>query len=260
MTVVLLHGLGADRAQPLGLFGQLFGPHQQVIAPNVRAHGDSPLLGGPHDFALDGLADEVAAGIAAALSPAHSAPLTIIGISMGAAIAVRIALRQLLPVQRVVFVRPAFASKPLPHNLQAFPLIAQLLHDRGPDAGAVAFRSTAAYVAALAESPRGVAGLLTQFAAPGAAARAIRLMEIPRNRAYTRADELSALAARGVRSLVVGAPRDPVHPLTIAEEWAAGLGSPLEVLPARDDGQRAQTEALRSLVTAWLSSTASPVD
>lgn len=256
MTVVLLHGLGADRAQPLGLLGPLFGPQRHVIAPNVRAHGDSPLLGRPRDFALDTLADEVVAAITAELRPADPTPLTVIGISMGAALALRIALRELLPVRHAVFVRPAFSSEPLPRNLQAFPLIAQLLHDLGADAGASAFRSTTAYVTALAESPLGAAGLLTQFTAPGAAARAIRLMEVPRNRAYARADELSALTTRGVRSLVVGAPRDPVHPLTIAEEWAAGLCSPLEVLPARDDGQRKQTEALRAAAGNWLGTAA----
>ena len=256
MTVVLLHGLGADRAQPLGLFGQLFGNEQQVIAPDMRAHGASPLLGSPSDFALDALADEVAESVTAQLpGGANPDPLTIIAISMGAAIALRIALRGLLPVGRAVFVRPAFSNESLPRNLRAFPLIAQLLHDLGPDAGATAFRVTAAYRDAVDESPRGAAGLLTQFAASDAARRAIRLMEIPRNRAYSGTDELAALPGRGVRSLVVGAPRDPVHPLTLAETWAAGLGAPLKLLPPRDDGQAAQTAALRATVSNWLTET-----
>ncbi|HEY9423994.1 MAG TPA: hypothetical protein VIP54_04265, partial [Microterricola sp.] len=76
--------------------------------------------------------------------------------------------------------------------------------------------------------------------------------EIPRNRAYRDPAELGALAARGVRSLVVAAQRDPVHPVTVAEEWAAGLGAPLLRVPARDDGQPAQTAALRAGVASWL--------
>lgn len=253
MTVVLIHGLGADRAQPLGLFGPLFAGDIPLIAPDVRAHGTSTLLGAPGDFTLDALADEVAATVTTQSPGAAPAPpLTLIGISMGAAIAARIALRGLLPVHRAIFVRPAFTSAPLPHNLRAFPLIAQLLHDVGPDAGAEAFRVTASYRDALAQSPRGAAGLLAQFAAPQAAARAIRLMEIPRNRAFAAAAELSAVTDVGIRSLVIGAPRDPVHPLAIAEEWSSGLDCALAVVPARDDGLRAQTDALRRIVADWV--------
>ena len=61
MVTVLLHGLGADRHQPLGLFAPVLTAAPSttggtVIALDVRAHGDSPLLGASADFALDALA------------------------------------------------------------------------------------------------------------------------------------------------------------------------------------------------------------
>lgn len=264
MNVLLLHGLGADRRQPLELFGPILAaPGRRIVALDVRAHGENPLIGGPADFALDRLADEVADAVSvmAANDPradgsdsAPTAPLTVIGISMGAAIALRLALRGSLPIERAVFVRPSFDDRSLPPNLRIFPVIGQLLHDAGAD-GAAEFRESTRFRAFERESPAGARGLLTQFTAPRAAERAIRLVEVPRNRAFTDDAEVAGLAARGIRSLVVAAPRDPVHPLETGERWAGALGAPLERLPARDDGQAAQTERLRAVVAGWLHST-----
>ena len=58
--------------------------------------------------------------------------------------------------------------------------------------------------------------------------------------------------ARGIRSFVVGAVRDPVHPVSVAEQWAGGLRAPMELVPGRDDGLAAQTAALRERVARWL--------
>ncbi len=252
MSFVLLHGLGADRGQPLGLFGPVLArlgvPAEAIAAPDVRAHGASRLVGDPADFALDRLAREVAGEVGA-----PSEPVTIIGISMGAALALRICLLGLLPVERAVFVRPAFADRSLPANLRPFPVMGELLRELGPVEGAARFRAPDPYVRVAHESPAGGRGLLTQFTAPDAARRAIRLVEIPRNRAFDADGDLAALGGRGIRSLVVGAPRDPVHPFRLAERWAGGLGAPLERVPPRDDGQPAQDAAMRQVVGGWLS-------
>mgnify|MGYP002651675810 CR=1 FL=1 len=62
--------------------------------------------------------------------------------------------------------------------------------------------------------------------------RRVRLLEIPRGRAYAPGE----LASLGAASVVLASPRDPVHPLHVAEEWTAGLGCRMLVSPARDDG------------------------
>lgn len=266
MSFVLLHGLGADRSQPLALFGPVLAglgvPASSIAAPDVRAHGASTLVGEPADFALDRLAHEVA-GVAGdelarvvggdAASARPTRPITLVGISMGAALALRICLLRLLPVERAVFVRPAFGDRSLPANLRPFPVIGELLRELGPTDGAERFRRTEPYLRVAHESPAGGRGLLAQFTATDAARRAIRLVEIPRNRAFADDAELAGLASRGFRSLVVGAPRDPVHPFALAERWASGLGAQLERVPPRDDGQPAQDAAMRAVVGEWLS-------
>ena len=262
MTTVLLHGLGADRRQPLTLFESVVqdvcGADEVVVAPDVRAHGGFLAVGEPEDFAMDRLAAEVCEVVPAAMADAgHGAraasePVTIIGISMGAAIALRIALLGLLPIARAVFVRPAFDDRSLPEHLRPFPVIGQILADAGP-AGVAEFQERAIYQRVEAESPAGGRALLAQFQAPDAARRAMRLVEIPRNRAFDAEGDLAELGARGIRSFVVGAVRDPVHPVAVAEQWAGALRTPMELVPGRDDGLAAHTAALQERVARWLS-------
>ncbi|WP_353808663.1 alpha/beta fold hydrolase [Agromyces sp. SYSU T00194] len=256
MPTLLLHGLGSDRRTPLDLFAAVVeeasGPDERILAPDVRAHGASDRIGTADRFQLDSLAGEVASGVRAALERPAPEPITIIGISMGAALAVRIALDGLLPVGRLVLVRPSFTDRPLPDNLQAFPVIADLLRTYGPDQGMRYFRRTGAFQRVDVVSHAGGVGLLHQFRVSDAVGRAIRLTEIPRNRAFRDDAELAGLTASGVESLVVGAPRDPVHPLALAERWAGALGAPLERLPARDEGQAPHTDALRAAVARFL--------
>ncbi|MGO4689830.1 hypothetical protein [Glaciibacter sp. 2TAF33] len=288
MTTLLLHGLGADRRQPLSLFGAVLGAGShsghgmgsagaRILAPDVLAHGQLVDAGGgagggvatppASDFALDRLADRVMSAVHADLAgpggqgagtgfeSADNPPLTVIGISMGAAIGLRILLRGLLPVRRAVFVRPAFTDEPLPANLNPFPVIGQFLADLGSRDGEAAFRRTSLYSRIAEASPLGGHGLLSQFRSADAAARAVRLVEIPRNRAFAGPDELAAAGRTEARIAVVGAVRDPVHPLSIAEQWADGLGAPLLRVPARDDGVRVHTAAMRTAVDDWLSAT-----
>jgi pimeloyl-ACP methyl ester carboxylesterase len=71
-----------------------------------------------------------------------------------------------------------------------------------------------------------------QFTAPHAAERAVRLDRIPHS-----APAPDTASIRQVRqpALVVGAPRDPVHPLGLAEATAAALpDATLRVVMERD--------------------------
>lgn len=261
MTTLLLHGLGADRRQPLALLGPVLddasvgGAGRPVLAFDTRAHGDSPLIGTGADFAIDRLADEIADAATAAAPAVSDSPLTIMGISMGAAIALRIALRGLLPIDRAVFIRPSFDDRSMPANLRPFPVIGQLLHDRAADPRPHViddFRESWVYRQMAHRSPAGAKALLSQFTSPMAAERAIRLVEVPRNRAFASEAELGGLAARGIRSLVVAAERDPVHPLELGERWAGALDAPLVTVPPREGGMPALTARLRDGVARWL--------
>jgi pimeloyl-ACP methyl ester carboxylesterase len=248
MAVLLLHGLGGDSRQTLSLIEPSLPTGSRVIAPDLRAHGDSPLIGEPHDFSFEAITAEL-------LDTARSAglddePLTVIGVSLGAALSLRLVQTGLLPVERLVLLRPAFTDEPLPPNLTAFPVIGELLHQHPVDHAEQLFRGTGIYRSIREASPLGASGVMEQFRSPDARARAVRLVELPRNRAFRPDDQPVAIP-----TTIIAAPRDPLHPLSVASLWHQRLPtSTLTEVPARDDGMRPYLAGIRAAVqSAWQS-------
>ena len=247
--VLLLHGLGGDSAQPWAFLNGASSLRR--IAPDLRAHGATGYIGPEDAFSFDGLADDVVAlldrlGVAG--------PVIVVGVSMGAAIALNLTVRWPERVRALTLVRPAWLDRPMPSNLVAFPLVADLLRRHGSSEGRSRFERSAAYLAVRAESDSGAASLCGQFTAPYAVERAVRLDRMPRSAPVTDA---AALARVRCPALVVGAPRDPVHPLALAEATAAALPeASLQAVVARDEdpaGQAAQiSEATTQFVTSVL--------
>jgi pimeloyl-ACP methyl ester carboxylesterase len=59
---LLLHGLGGDSKQPIGLTtDQLAGTGVDVLAPDARAHGETPVIGPAERFTTEALAEDVLA-------------------------------------------------------------------------------------------------------------------------------------------------------------------------------------------------------
>ncbi|MFC7431262.1 MULTISPECIES: alpha/beta fold hydrolase [unclassified Agrococcus] len=243
MTILALHGLGGARANALAYLPE--GLRSHVVAPDVRAHGASTLLGTGDDFALASLAAECADALAA---EHDGSPVTIVGVSMGAAIGLRIALAGRFPIDRVAFLRPSFTHEALPANLAVFPVVADLLERHGQRGALAALRASGVYDAVRSVSPAGATALESQVTQPHAWERRARLLEIPRDRAYAPGE----LANLGAPSVVLASPRDPVHPLHVAEEWAAGLRCRMLVSPARDDGAAAVTAWYREQLGSFL--------
>lgn len=247
MAFLLLHGLGGDRDQPLSLVGPCLPAGARVLAPDLRAHGQSPVVGAPRDFAFESVTGELLEQVKA--EGFGDEPLTIIGISLGAALSLRLALTGALPVERLVLLRPAFTDQHTPDHLAVFPVIGELLHRHPADLAEKLFRTTGAYRNIRQESELGAAGMIEQFRKPDAGARAIRLVEFPRNRAF-EPDDRTLVAAP---TTIIAAPRDPVHPLSVAELWSRKLpGSQLIRLPARDDGLKQYVAATRAAARAAL--------
>ncbi len=246
MPYLLLHGLGGDREQPLSLVGPCLPEGAKVLAPDLRAHGGSTLIGSPADFAFDRITTELAETVRA--EGLGDEPLTVIGISLGAALALRLHLAAALPVERLVLLRPAFTDQAVPPNLAVFPVIGELLHRHSAERAEKLFRLSGVYRRIREESALGAAGMIEQFRKPDAAARAIRLVELPRNRAFEPGDRPGS-----VPTTIIAAPRDPVHPLSVAELWKQKLpGSSLVTVPARDDGMKPYVAATRAAVRAAL--------
>ena len=182
-VVLMLHGLGGDRDQPLGLLGRDVDPRLTVVAPDQRAHGETPVVGAAEDFTTDSLADDAAALLSA--QGLQGRPLVVVGISMGAAVALRLLQRGGHDLRGGLLVRPAFATAPWPDHLLVFAQIAELLRARGVAAGQRAFVESPEHGRVAAVSAAGAQSLREQFTKPQALERVVRLEAVPANPAIT---------------------------------------------------------------------------
>lgn len=246
MALLLLHGLGGDRDQPLSLVGPCLPAGARVLAPDLRAHGGSALIGGPADFSFPALTAELVDTVRE--SGFDQEPLTVIGTSLGAALAVRLVASGLLAIERLVLLRPAFTDQPIPPNLALFPVLGELLYRHPAERAEASFRRTGLYRNLRTTSRLGASGVIEQFRKPDASARAVRLVELPRNRAFESGDPEIDLP-----TTIIAAPRDPLHPLAVASEWHRRLpSSTLVEVPARDDGMAPYLAAIRAAVRSAL--------
>jgi len=177
-------------------------------------------------------------------------PTHLVGISMGAAVALRAALDSGLPVRSLTLIRPAFSEVPLPANLRVLARIGELLRLHDPARACTEFAIDGAYREVAAVSRLAAASLLTQFDAPHTTERSVRLRSVPRNIAYPNLGEVASITAP---TLVVGTERDPVHPCPLAREWSRGIPSAtFSVIPPRDDDPALSAAMLRRLIQAHL--------
>ncbi len=228
-AIVLLHGLGGDLGQLWGVTGpEVGGRPAAILAPDARAHGETQFLGeGPLDFDVLGL------DLMTLVDRLRVGPrLVLVGVSMGAATALAVALKCPQRVHGLVLVRPAWLHEPWPENLAAFGEIAALLSEQGPAGGRARFEASPLYREVRAVSPSTASSLLAQFDKPYARARVRRLEDLPGAVPYQHPNDLRAVRAP---TLVVGAPGDPVHPVRFAQEMAGLIpGSRLTLITPRD--------------------------
>ncbi|MGP8205313.1 MAG: alpha/beta fold hydrolase [Acidimicrobiales bacterium] len=246
-AIVLLHGLGGDLDQLWGATdGEVGGRPVPVLAADARAHGQTQMAElGRLNFEV--LAQDVTSLVdRLQLGP----KLVLVGVSMGAATALALALSEPQRVHGLVLVRPAWLNERWPKNLAAFGEIARLLRQNGPVDGRARFQASSLYQDVNAISPSTAASLLDQFDKPFALSRVRRLEDLPGSVPYDRPGTVRAVR---VPTLVVGAPGDPVHPVQFAEELATLVpGGRLALITPRDLSLERNLADLRQAVNGSL--------
>jgi pimeloyl-ACP methyl ester carboxylesterase len=175
----------------------------------------------------------------------------LVGVSMGAGTALRVALRVTERIHGLVLVRPAWLDRPLPPNLAVLGEVADLLRAHGAAAGRALFAASPAYRAIAEISASGAASVLGQFDKPLAAERVQRLEDMPRSVPY----RLAAMRAVTAPTLVIGTQGDPMHPMEIAKEWARLIPTAtLTEVVSRDLAPDQQRAELRASVDSFLAS------
>jgi len=209
--MVFQHGLCGDASQPADIFPAESGWRCLTLA--CRGHGESD-AGSLEEFSIATFADDVAS-----LIDAHElAPVVLGGISMGAAIALRLAVTRPEMVRALVLVRPAWIAENAPANMAPYALVADLLRQFPPDEAKRRFEDseTARFLAK--EAPDNLVSHGSFFSRQPIRTTRDLLSRISADGpGITR----SQIAALHVPTLVLGNSRDCAHPLAMAQELAA---------------------------------------
>ena len=122
------HGLGATQAQAAEVFPE--SSRFRRITMECRGHGDSE-LGAPAGLSIPQFADD-AIGLLDHLGVRRA---VVGGISLGAAIALRLAVHHLERVSELIIARPAWINEAAPERLRIYLDVAELLAQYGPERG-----------------------------------------------------------------------------------------------------------------------------
>ena len=243
--VIALHGLTGTSAQPLGYLSGLDSPEFGVLAPDLRWHGDTAFIGDPNDFTPTNVAADVVE-LVRHLDLA-SKRICVLGVSLGATVALELLRRDTLDIAAAVFIRPSHSATPAQH-LHVNALIASYLLD-DPESALTRLLGSAEYRRVEAISASAASGLRLKVTGPRSVERALRL-RIGAGWTAFSADERVATTAP---CLILAAPNDPLHPVSVADEWHARIaGSISMMLPGRDDNPVAHEALTRAAVQGFI--------
>ncbi len=244
LPFVFQHGLGGDVNQPLCLFRPP--PGVRLLALDCRAHGQTRPLGEPEKIGFATFAEDLAAW----LDEVGVSQAVVGGISMGAALALRFALRFPGRVLGLVLSRPAWLDGPNLKNAELYGRIAVLIRRHGRERGLELFRQSDDYQRVLDESPDAARSLLGQFEHPRAEETLVKLERIPHDAPCRDLRELGQIA---VPALVLANHHDPIHPFEYGEALARAIPTAeFRELTAKSVSQERHAQDVQRFVSEFL--------
>ncbi|MCQ2003478.1 alpha/beta fold hydrolase [Rhizobium sp. NRK18] len=210
IPVVFQHGLCGDAKQTAEACPPL--PGYRRITIEARGHGSSG-AGDLSRLSIATFAEDVAAFIETRLT----APVVVGGISMGAAIALRLAVTRPDLVRALILARPAWIAAAAPHNMRPNAEVGHLLQTLPPEEAKAAFLASETGQRLAKEAPDNLASLTGFFSREPIAMTAALLTSISNDGPGVSEADIAAIT---VPTLVIGHDRDIIHPFSHAEALA----------------------------------------
>ena len=224
---IFQHGLCGSAAQTAEVMPDVTGVRPLTL--ECRGHGASE-AGDPSQFSIATFADDVAALI----NERSLAPAVVGGISMGAAIAQRLAVLQPGAVRALIIARPAWVTSAAPANTRAYVEVGELLASHPVAEARRLFLASDTARKLAAEAPDNLASLTGFFErAPLDVTMQLLARIASDGPGVTPAD----LAGISCPVLIIGHDQDLAHPFAACQELATLIPHPclIKITPkARD--------------------------
>jgi len=208
--VVWQHGLCADRQQPAEVFPEKMGVRR--ITLECRGHGESE-MGDPSRLSIAQFAKDVTA----LLDYLHIDQAILGGISLGAAISIRLGATIPSRIKALILARPAWIDDPAPITQRPYLLVAELLKTYGRDEGFRRFASCDVLAEVKRVSLDNCVSLYSFFSREDQERIIELLSRIPNDGPGLSREDISAIDAP---TLIIGNDKDYVHPICYASALA----------------------------------------
>lgn len=231
------HGLCGSAAQTVEVFPE--DPRFCLHTLECRGHGSSN-TGDTNSLSINTLADDVAASI-------EAGPIIVGGISMGAAIALHLAVHKPHLVKALILARPAWVTDNAPENMRPNAEIGVLLANHPPQIAKAKFLAspTAQHLAETA--PDNLASLLTFFTREPIAVTSALLTKISADGPGVTEQQVRTLT---IPTLIIATEQDAIHPIEHAQKLHALIPQSrlVEITPKGVDKTAYVTEFRQTLL------------
>lgn len=239
LPTIWQHGLGADRQQPAEVFPRIVGVRR--ITLECRGHGQSQ-MGDPAHLSIT----QFAADVAALLDHLSIDAAVLGGISLGAAISMRLAASIPWRIKGLILARPAWVDAPAPHTMKPYLVLAELLKEYGREEGLKRFANSETLAVVERVSPDNAASLLSFFTRPDEQSTIELLSRIPKDGPGLSRQDMASIA---MPTLIIGTGEEYVHPLRYASQLKDLIpGAALQIVTSKTvDKALYQSQSCESL-------------
>ncbi len=201
--LLCLHGLGGSHQQTNSFFAGL--DNTRLITSDHRGHGKST-FDAAEDISMETLCEDALALI----DELRLDRFSIAGISLGAAISLKVALKEPKGLDRIILIRPAWINERSPANLNSLLTIADLIELHGLQRAKELWKESEPYRQALQHSSGLSHSLMGQFEREQAVSNPVVFRKLIHDRPFA---SFSVLKSIQQQVLIISSSDDPLHPL-----------------------------------------------
>ena len=243
LPTIWQHGLGADRQQPAEVFPRNVGVRR--ITLECRGHGESQ-MGDPARLSIA----QFAADVAALFDHLGIDVAVLGGISLGAAISMRLAVGIPWRIKGLILARPAWLDEPAPPAMHPYLVIAELLKEYGREEGLRRFANSETLAVVERVSPDNAASLLSFFSRRDEQSTIELLSRIPKDGPGLSRQDIASI---DMPTLVIGTGEDYVHPLGYASQLKDLIpGAALQIVTSKTVDKALYQSQFRESLASFL--------